>query len=60
MQDVLLGLTAVVCATRRSIVLEGVKLGRFVPPQAADIVRVVGIGRNQYIDLMNQCKVTAP
>ncbi len=28
-------------------------------PQAADIVRVVGIGRNQYIDLMNQCKVTA-
>lgn len=24
--------------------------------QAADIVRVVGVGRNQYIDLMNQCK----
>ena len=24
--------------------------------QAADILRVVGIGRNQYIDLMNQCK----
>jgi FAM91 N-terminus len=27
-----------------------------VPTQAADIVHVVGIGRNEYINLMNQCK----
>ena len=27
-----------------------------MPTQAADIVHVVGIGRNEYINLMNQCK----
>ena len=27
-----------------------------VPKQAADIVRIVGIGRNEYIATMNKCK----
>lgn len=27
-----------------------------IPPQAADMLRVTGIGRNEYIALMNACK----
>jgi hypothetical protein len=30
---------------------------RCVHPQAADIVRVLGVGRNEYIAILNACKV---